>query len=129
MAAVASTYKPEYVYVADDGSGCCKVGCACDPEDRVSQLRTGNIHLKLVYYRQLPKLYEKVMHTELTKRGLHYDREWFCCSADTIITLLDEIDTLHPLDTLPSATTKNNYPRTIPANRPPLDWVRLKDML
>lgn len=113
-----------YVYVADDESGCCKVGHSGDPEGRVAGMRTGNTRIRLVYYRALPKVYEKLMHVELTRRGLHYDREWFRCKSDTIIALLDEIDALHPLATL----VLPPYPRMIPPDRPRLDWMRHKHM-
>ncbi len=119
-----------YVYVADDESGCCKVGYSGDPEGRVAGMRTGNIHIKLVYYRALPRIYEKLMHAELKKRGLHFALEWFCCKADLIIALLDEIDRLHPPDTL----AKKLQPRTLVKKlrqrlehnrpeRPRLEWI------
>ena len=81
--------KHGFIYIFQDNHGY-KVGCSSDPDRRIRELRTGNIHLSQVTrFRVTEKLEaERKAHEELfdTQGIVHLGLEWFNGPLDLIIT-------------------------------------------
>lgn len=78
-----------FVYIADDNRRPpeYKIGYSKDVESRRRGCKTSNRHFRMLYWRQLPQIYERRMHDYF--RDVHLELEWFGCTFEDAKNALD----------------------------------------